>query len=341
MEVAAMREIGRTGVAVTELGFGGASIGELNAILDEDGAVNTVRAAWDAGIRYFDTAPWYGRGLSELRIGSGLRGKPRDEFVVSTKIGRWLRAPERPEHFERAPWAGGLAMDVVFDYSYDGLMRSYEQSQLRLGMPRYDIAVIHDLDHLYHGAGPEFDFHLGQLFTSGARAIAELKRAGLIRAIGAGINHRGMIRRFLDYLPLDFFLIATPYTLLHQEVLDDELPQAVAAGCSFIIGAPFQSGILATGPKPGAHYNYAPTPDDVLDKVRRIQVVCERHGVPLAVAALQFPLGHPSVASVIPGSATVEQVKRNVASFTHPIPADLWSELKHEGLLRADAPVPA
>lgn len=341
MELSAKREIGRTNVAVTQLGFGGASIGELNAILDEEGAVNTVRAAWDAGIRYFDTAPWYGRGLSELRIGSGLRGKPRDEFVLSTKIGRWLRAPERPELFDHAPWTGGLKMDVVFDYSYDGLMRSYEQSQLRLGIPRYDVAVIHDLDHLYHGTGPKLEFHLGQLFGSGWRAILELKQAGLIRAIGAGINHRGMIPRFLEYLPLDFFLIATPYTLLHQEVLDDEVPQAVAQDCSFIIGAPFQSGILATGPKPGARYNYAPAPDYVVNKVRRIQAVCERHGVPLAAAALQFPLGHPNVASVIPGSEGVAQVKRNVETFTHPIPADLWAELKQEGLLRADAPVPA
>jgi D-threo-aldose 1-dehydrogenase len=232
-------------------------------------------------------------------------------------------------------------MDVVFDYSYDGLMRSYEQSQLRLGIPRYDVAVIHDLDHLYHGTGPKLEFHLGQLFGSGWRAILELKQAGLIRAIGAGINHRGMIPRFLEYLPLDFFLIATPYTLLHQEVLDDEVPQAVAQDCSFIIGAPFQSGILATGPKPGARYNYAPAPDYVVNKVRRIQAVCERHGVPLAAAALQFPLGHPNVASVIPGSEGVAQVKRNVETFTHPIPADLWAELKQEGLLRADAPVPA
>src|SRR3954447_4455527 len=303
MDPTATREIGRTGVAVTQLGFGGASIGELNAIIDEEEAVNAVREAWNAGIRYFDTAPWYGRGLSELRTGAGLRGKPRDEFVLSTKIGRWLRAPERPEAFDRTPWAGGNTMDVVFDYSYDGLMRAYEQSQLRLGLTRYDVAVIHDLDTLYHGTGPRLEFHLGQLAASGWRAVLELKQAGLIRAVGAGINYLGMIPRFLDLMPLDFFLIAMPYTLLHQEVLDDEFPQAVAQGCSFIIGAPFQSGILATGPRPGAHYNYAPAPQDVLDKVGRIQAVCERHGVPLASAALQFPLGHPQVASVIPGAA--------------------------------------
>jgi D-threo-aldose 1-dehydrogenase len=341
MDPTAKREIGRTGVAVTQLGFGGASIGELNAIVHEEDAVNAVRAAWDAGVRYFDTAPWYGRGLSELRTGAGLRGKPRDEFVLSTKIGRWLRAPGRPELFERAPWTGGNTMDVVFDYSYDGIMRSYEQSQLRLGLTRYDIAVIHDLDSLYHGTGAKLEWYLGQLAGSGWRAIHELRQAGLIRAIGAGVNERGMINRFLDLVELDFFLIAMPYTLLHQEVLDDEFPLAVSRGCSFIIGAPFQSGILATGPTPDAHYNYAPAPPDVLDKVGRIQATCERHGVPLAAAALQFPLGHPQVASVIPGAAGVRQSLRNVETFSHPIPADMWADLKHEGLLRDNAPVPA
>ncbi len=341
MDPAATREIGRSGVPVTQLGFGGASIGELNAVLDEEDAVGAVREAWDAGIRYFDTAPWYGRGLSELRTGSGLRGKPRDEFVLSTKIGRWLRAPARPELFERAPWTGGNTMEVVFDYSYDGIMRSYEQSQLRLGMPRYDMAVIHDLDSLYHGSGARLEWYFGQLAASGWRAIHELRQAGQIRAIGAGVNERGMITRFLDLMDLDFFLIAMPYTLLHQEVLEDEFPLAVSRGCSFIIGAPFQSGILATGPTANAHYNYAPAPAAIRDRVGRIQAVCERHGVPLAAAALQFPLGHPQVSSVIPGAAGVAQSRRNVETFTHPIPADLWAELRHEGLVREDAPVPA
>jgi D-threo-aldose 1-dehydrogenase len=341
MDPTATREIGRTGVAVTQLGFGGASIGELNAIIDEEEAVNAVREAWNAGIRYFDTAPWYGRGLSELRTGSGLRGKPRDEFVLSTKIGRWLRAPQRPDLFDGTPWTGGNTMDVVFDYSYDGLMRSYEQSQLRLGLTRYDVAVIHDLDTLYHGTAERLEWYLGQLAASGWRAIEELRKAGQIRAIGAGVNETGMIPRFLDLMPLDFFLMAMPYTLLHQEVLDDEFPLAVAHGCGFIIGAPFQSGILATGAVEGAHYNYAPAPPDVLDRVGRIEAVCARHGVPLAAAALQFPLGHPNTAAVIPGAAGVRQSRRNVATFSHPIPADLWAELKHEGLLRDDAPVPA
>jgi D-threo-aldose 1-dehydrogenase len=340
MDPTATRTIGRTDVAVTQLGFGGASIGELNAVLDERDAVEAVRTAWDAGIRYFDTAPWYGRGLSELRMGSGLRGRPRDEYVLSTKIGRWLRSPERPDTFDGSPWVGGNRMEVVFDYSYDGIMRSYEQSQLRLGLNRYDMAVIHDLDHLYHGSGAKWEWLFGQLASSGWRAVEQLKSSGLLRAAGAGVNHLGLIPRFLDLMPLDFFLIAMPYTLLHQEILDEEFPLAVRHGCSFVIGAPFQSGILATGPTPNAHYNYAPPPPEVSDKVGRIQAVCERHGVPLAAAALQFPLGHPQVASVIPGAAGSAQSRRNVETFSHPIPGELWDELKGEGLLRADAPVP-
>ena len=341
MDPTQRRTLGRTGVEVTQLGFGGASIGELTQVIDEAVAVDAVRAAWNAGIRFFDTAPWYGRGLSELRTGSGLRGKPKDEFVLSTKIGRWLRAPGAAAAFDRAPWTGGLDMQVVFDYSYDGLMRSYEQSQLRLGIPRYDLAVIHDLDHLHHGQGGKLDWYFGQLAASGWRAIEELRAAGLIRGIGAGINARGLIPRFLDLVDVDYFLVAMPYTLLHQEVLDDEFPAALARGAAFVIGSPFQSGILATGPKAGARYNYAVVPPEVLAKVGRIQDVCERHGVPLAAAALQFPLGHPAVASVIPGASSPAQLERNVATFSHPVPADLWAELKHEGLLREDAPVPA
>ncbi len=340
MDPTQRRTLGRTGVDVTQLGFGGASIGELTLVIDEAVAVDAVRAAWAHGIRYFDTAPWYGRGLSELRTGSGLRGKPRDEFVLSTKIGRWLRASQGGA-VDRAPWTGGLEMNVVFDYSYDGIMRSYEQSQHRLGFPRFDLAVIHDLDHLYHGRGGKLDWYFGQLAASGWRAIEELRAAGLIRGIGAGINDRGLIPRFLDLVDVDYFLVAMPYTLLHQEVLDDEFPAAVARGCAFVIGSPFQSGILATGPKPGARYNYREAPADVQAKVGRIQEVCERHGVPLAAAALQFPLGHPAVASVIPGASSPAQQERNVATFSHSIAADLWAELKHEGLLREDAPVPA
>lgn len=341
MDPGARRVLGRTGVEVTQLGFGGASIGELFVKVPEEDALATLRAAWDHGIRYFDTAPWYGRGLSELRTGAGLRDRPRDEFVLSTKIGRWLRAPAGPETFDGAPWIGGAPFEVVFDYTYDGIMRAYEQSQLRLGIARYDLAVVHDLDLLHHAPEAKWAAYFGQLAASGWRAVTELKAAGLIRGAGFGINTLGMIPRFLDALDPDFFLVAMPYTLLHQEVLDEEFPLCVERGVGFVVGAVFQSGILATGAIEGATYNYAPAPPEVLEKVRRIDAVCARHRVPLAAAALQFPLGHSNVAAVIPGAFRPEQVARNAQTFRHPVPADLWAELKHEGLLRENAPVPS
>lgn len=340
MDPTATRVVGRTGVAVTQLGLGGASYGELFHRVPEQDAYAAIQAAWDGGVRYFDTAPWYGRGLSELRTGAGLREHPRDEYVLSTKVGRWLKASQDP-HWDGAPWLGGTPFEVVFDYTYDGIMRAYEQSQLRLGLARYDLAVIHDLDHGYHGEGARFDGHLAALATSGWRAVHELKAAGLIRGVGAGINYPGLIQRLLDLVDLDFFLVAMPYTLLTQDVLDTEFPACVERGVGVVIGAPFQSGILATGPRPGANADYAPASREVNDKVGRIKAVCESHGVPLAAAALQFPLGHPSVAAVIPGARNAGQVERNLEVFRMPIPAGLWAELMHEGLLRADAPVPA
>jgi D-threo-aldose 1-dehydrogenase len=339
MDPSATRLVGHSGVAVTQLGLGGASYGELFHKVPEQDAFGAIQAAWEGGIRYYDTAPWYGRGLSELRTGAGLRDHPRSEYVLSTKIGRWLRASRDPA-YDGAPWLGGAPFEVVFDYTYDGIMRAYEQSQLRLGLARYDLAVIHDLDHLYHGTGVKYEGFLAQLATSGWRAVTELKGAGLIRGVGAGINELGLIPRFLEIVDLDFFLIAMPYTLLRQEVLDAEFPACEERGISCIIGAPYQSGILATGPREGANADYAAPSAELNATVARIQAVCERHGVPLAAAALQFPLGHPSVASVIPGARSAAQVQRNVEVFRHPIPGDLWAELKHEGLVRADAPVP-
>jgi D-threo-aldose 1-dehydrogenase len=337
-EVTARRKLGRTAVEVTELGFGGASIGELFVRVPETAAAATLAAAWDAGVRYFDTAPWYGRGLSELRTGAGLRDHPRSAFALSTKVGRWLR-PAATDGFDGAPWLGGSPNDVVFDYTYDGIMRSVEQSRLRLGITRFDIAWIHDLDRLYFDA-ETMDAHFRDLAGSGWRALEELRASGQVSAIGAGINDLGLMPRFLDLGDIDAFLVAMPYTLLDQEVLDAEFPAGVERGVGYVIGAVFASGILAKGPVPGAKYAYADPSEAVLQKTRRIQEVCERHGVPLPAAALQFPLGHPSVASVIPGASSPAQQARNVDAFRHPIPADLWAELKHLGLLRDDAPVP-
>jgi D-threo-aldose 1-dehydrogenase len=340
MDPAATRQLGTTGVSVTQLGWGGASVGELYSTVPEEDAVAAIRAAWDKGVRYFDTSPWYGRGLSELRTGAGLRDRPRGDYILSSKVGRWLRAAPDPASFDRAPWAGGLPFEVIFDYTYGGIMRAFEQSQLRLGLRHYDLAIVHDLDLLYHAPEARWQAYFDQLVTSGWRALSELKAAGLISGSGAGINARGLIARFLAYLEPDFFLVAMPYTLLHQEVLEDEFPACVERGVGFVIGAVFQSGILASGPVEGAHYDYAPATPKQLERVRHVQNVCARHGVPLPAAALQFPLGHGSVASVIPGASRPGHVERNVAAFQHRIPAALWEELKHERLLRQDAPVP-
>jgi len=340
MDPTAKRRLGRTGVELTQLGFGGAGLGDLFEKVSEADAELTLATAWNSGIRYFDTAPWYGRGQSEHRNGRFLYRQPRRNFVLSTKVGRVLRAPRDPEAFDPAGWVGGLHFEHRFDYSYDGIMRAYEDSIQRLGMSRIDLMVIHDLDFWFHATEQKVTAYLGQLFTSGWRALAELKAAGQIRGIGAGINELGMMPRFLDLVDLDFFLVAMRYTLLEQETLEVELPRCADRGVGIVIGGVFNSGILATGAVPGAKYNYADATPEVMERVRRIEAVCRRHDVPLAAAALQFPMGHPSVASVIPGGLQPGHVERNVAQFRLNIPAALWAELKAEKLLREDSPVP-
>ena len=219
-------------------------------------------------------------------------------------------------------------------------MRSFEDSLQRLGLPRIDLLLIHDLDFSHHATDAKVTAYLTELHNGGFRALTELRQAGLISGVGAGINELGMIPRFLDLMDIDFFLVALPYTLLDTAVLDSEFPLCIAREVGFVIGAPFASGILATGAVTGARYRYADATPEILAKVKRIEAVCSRHQVSLPAAALQFPLGHPSVASVIPGALLPEQVVRNLATFRHTIRSDFWAELKHDGLLRPDAPVP-
>ncbi len=333
------RKLGTSNLSVPQLGFGGAPLGELYVKISEADSLATMNAAWDGGIRYFDTAPWYGRGLSEHRMGQGLFDKPRGDFLVSTKVGRVLHAPV-PETWRPTDWAGGLPFALRFDYGYDAVMRSFEDSLQRMRLTKLDILVIHDLDFMYHQTEPRVTAYLTQLATSGYRALAELKAAGLVGAIGAGINETGMIPRFLDLVELDFFLLAMRYTLGEQSALTAEIPLAAEKGIGFIIGGVFSSGLYATGPVPGAKFNYRDATPDELDKAGKIKAICERHGVPLAAAALQFPLHHPSVVSVIPGGFKPEHVSANIESMKHPIPDALWAELKHEGLLPAEAPTP-
>jgi D-threo-aldose 1-dehydrogenase len=332
--------LGRSGVMVSQLGLGTAPLGDLFDIVEDDEASALLQTAWDGGIRYFDTSPWYGKGQAEHRVGRAFYRQPRDQFVISSKVGRTLRRPLKPGPYERGEWLGGLEFDAVFDYSYDGIMRSFEDSLQRLGINRIDVLLIHDLDSWHFKLESKVNAYMNQLFTSGWRALQELRDQGVIKGIGAGFNTMGTIPRYLDLFDIDFFLIAMRYTLLEQDVLDSEFPRCAERGVGIIIGGTYNSGILATGAIPNAMHNYAPAQAQILQKVARMQAVCKRHGVPLPAAALQFPLGHPIVASVIPGAINSKQVAQNLAAFSHPIPADLWAEMKYEKLLREDAPVP-
>lgn len=341
MEPFARRRLGRSNLELPALGLGAAALGNIFDVIPDAQADATLEAAWHAGVRFYDTSPWYGRGLSEHRIGRGLHLRPRETAIVSTKVGRVLFAPADVSAFERSArsWPNGLRFEHRHDYTHGGIMRSYEDSLQRLGMNRVDVLVVHDLDLANLGSEAAVNRHLAELDAGGGmRALAELKAAGLIRAIGVGVNLLGTIPLFLRHFEPDFFLVALPYTLAEQPVLDYEFPLCERRGVGVIIGGVFASGILATGPVPGARYNYAVANDEQLMRVGRIQAVCARHGVPLAAAALQFTLHHPIVASVIPGAFHPDHPKRNVESMRVEIPTDLWAELKHEGLVRSDAP---
>jgi D-threo-aldose 1-dehydrogenase len=342
MEPTARRALGRTALSVTALGFGAAPIGGFRASMPDAEAIAVVDEAWQQGVRFFDTSPFYGYGRSELRIGAALRDRPREDFVLSSKIGRvlgTLRPGEAPPAGLRQ---GGLPGFVPrFDYSYEGVMRSFEQSTLRLGIARIDVLLIHDVDLWTVGDAALLEERFRAVMQGGYRALDELRRAGVIGAIGCGLNETEMCLRFAREGDFDCMLLAGRYTLLEQGALAELLPLCVARGIGIILGGPFNSGILAGPVRDGAWFDYAPAPPEVLARARRIEAVCARHGVPLPAAALQFPLAHSAVASVIPGALAAAEVAANAAHLLHPIPSALWQELRHEGLLDAAAPTPA
>ena len=341
MDPSTTKTLGQTGLKLTCFGMGSAPMGNLWETLTEDQVESTFAKAFEGGSRYFDTAPWYGNTLAEHRVGQFLRQQQPGSFALSTKVGRVYRRPNSLDEAPVGPWAAGLPFILRFDYSYDGVMRSYEDSLQRLGLPRVDLLVIHDIDILYHNDEASIDRRFQELDQGGGlKALEELKAAGEIKGYGAGINENPMIMRFLDRFDLDFFLVAMPYTLVDQSPLDEAFPRCAERGVGIIIGSPYASGILATGSIEGAKYNYAPASDEILTKVRHIQEVCRRHDVPLQAAALQFTLGHPSVAAIIPGAVSADEVSQNLDHFKIAIPADLWTELKTEGLLHSDAPTP-
>ncbi len=333
-------KVGATTLAVPRLGMGGASLGDMHRVLPEEQARATIEAAHAAGIGYFDTSPWYGNTKSELRLGVVLRDKPRDGFVLSTKVGRTHHRPTDPGGYRHPTWVGGLPFEPRFDYTRAGVTTSFEMSAARLGLNRIDALLIHDLDPGHHGSDEAVEAGFKQLDAEGGyAALAELKSAGEILAIGAGINRTGMIGKFLERFPIDFFLVAMPYTLLNQQGLA-ELDICAAKGVSVVIGAPFASGILARDAEPGSTYGYRQAKPEVVERAQRIRAVCQRHDVPLGAAALQFLFGHPSVVSVIPGPVSPAEVAKNLEWMRHGIPGDLWSELRAEDLIDPRAPLP-
>ena len=324
----------------TELGFGAAPLGNLYRPMTEKEARATLDAAWSAGCRYYDTAPLYGLGLSETRLNGFLRAKPRDSYLVSTKIGRLLELCAPADRSRQGAFFETPSRRERFDYSYDGVMRSLEFSLERLGLDHIDIVYAHDVDTFTHGTKDAADARVRELMEGGYKALVKLREGGAIKAFGAGINEWQVAEHLARAGDFDMFLLAGRYTLLEQEALESFLPYCVDKNIGVVIGGPFNSGILATGPKPGAFYNYAPAPAEVRERVAKIQALCKAHGVKLAEAALRFPLGHPAIVSVIPGGQKAAEVARNAAMIAAKVPAALWRDLKAAGLMRADAPTP-
>ncbi|MDA8587088.1 aldo/keto reductase [Rhodobacteraceae bacterium] len=326
-------------VPLTQLGFGGAPLGNLYRKIEDADAQATLDAAWDAGIRYFDTAPQYGLGRSETRVGAALGRFDLDAMTLSSKVGRLLEdcalEDVTPEAFVDVP-----QKRIVFDYTYDGIMCSYDSSVARLGSDRIDLLLLHDIDAGTHGQDGE-DRYLRQLFSGGGyRALTELRDSKRIAGIGAGVNTWQICERLLGEADFDCFLLAGRYTLLEQDPLESFLPLCNKRDVGVILGGPYNSGILATGPIEGARYDYALASEAIKNRVRKLEAVCTAHDTPLIAAALQFPLGHKAVKTVIPGASAPDEVRQNVAIFETPVPDALWSDLKTEGLLRADAPTP-
>jgi D-threo-aldose 1-dehydrogenase len=334
--------VGSTSVCLSALGFGAAPIGNLYTARSDTDALSTVLAALAAHIRYFDTAPYYGFGLSEQRLGLALRSAlDQADTTISTKVGRTLiPVGAGRTRAARHGFIQGMPFEPVFDYSYDGVMRSFEASVRRLGGRRIDILLAHDLGQMTHGATHVVRW--SEFLLGGYRAMRELKSANAVSAIGLGVNEINVCLQALQETDIDCLLLAGRYTLLEQSALEVLLPECVRRGVSVIAGAPFNSGILIEGidRDSPAHYDYAPASPEVIGRVRRLTEICSAHRVPVAAAAIQFPLAHRAVVSVIPGLATPQEVYQAKELIATPIPPSLWSDLHSEGLLHPDAPLP-
>ncbi len=327
---------GGRAVTFTTLGFGSAPLGNYLRALTEEECDATLASAWESGVRYFDTAPLYGLGLSEMRVGRLLRSRGRNDFTLSSKVGRLLE-PCAPDEVNGFFFVHTPQVRFVYDYSYDGVMRSYEESRTRLGLDRIDILFVHDVDAFVHGGRANSEARIQELLeTGGWRALDTLRSRGDVAAIGVGVNEWEPCARMLELADPDLFLLAGRYTLLEQAPLDTLFPQCERRGVGIVIGGPYNSGILAGKPT----YNYAEVPADIAARVREIDAVCRRHDVALPRAALQFVLAHPLVVSVIPGAQTRDENLQNVAELDKPTPAAFWAELKERKLLHPRAPTP-
>ncbi len=332
MEPSTPARLGRTGLTVTRVGLGTAPLGGLYEPVDDEAAEGTIERAWQLGIRFFDTAPLYGHGLSERRLGRALAGRPRAEFVLATKVGRLLRADAPPDESQLSGglerWKDVPPVNPVFDFSYDGVLRSIEESLERLDLDRVDVLYIHDPDE-----------HYEQALASAYPALDRLRSEGTIGAVGAGMNQSEMLVRFAREADFDCFLLAGRYTLLDQSALAELLPLCVERGIAIVLGGVYNSGILAD-PRPGGFFDYSFAPRELVERAQRLRAVCARHRVPLKAAAIQFPLAHPAVTSLLVGPRSVAELEDNLALLRVDIPAALWDDLRAEGLLPQEAPTP-
>lgn len=326
-------------ITFTEMGFGSAPLGNLFRAISEDDAQSTLGAAWDAGLRYFDTAPLYGLGLSETRLNHFLRNKKRKDFVISTKVGRLMELCSPKDRTAIGKFFDTPSRRERFDYTYDGIMRSLEFSLERLGLDSIDILYVHDIDVFTHGSEAVRDGHVETLMASGYKALRKLRDEGVVKAIGAGINEWQVPQTLLARGDFDIFLLAGRYTLLEQEPLNSFLPLCEKRGVGIVLGGPYNSGILVTGARPGARYDYEAAPRRILERVSKIERVCKAHRVKLPEAALRFPLNHPCVVSVIPGAMSPREVALNIKTLGAKLPKALWKDLKTAGLMHPDAPV--
>jgi D-threo-aldose 1-dehydrogenase len=335
------RQLGKTSLNVSTLGFGAASMGNLYQAVSDETAQETLVSAIDMGLNLFDTSPRYGAGLSERRVGDALRSLPKDQYILSTKVGRLLKPDTKSDINQlRHGFLTPMPFDAQYDYTYDGIIRSFEDSQQRLGLAEIDILLVHDIGAYTHGDDDKHYFN--QFETSGYKALEELRKHGLIKAVGLGVNEVDICERVMNIGQFDCFLLAGRYSLLEQAPLHHFLPKCEAHGASIILGGPYNSGILATGVhgKSIPHYDYAPAPQHIIERVEKIEAVCAQYQVNLAAAALQFPLGHSAVASVIPGLGSARRVQHTVELFNEVIPQEFWQTLKSESLLDQAAPSP-